>query len=143
MMGNKFAKEFIQDYMKRKFKGEYKQFIFGAFTYQLFMKKIETDVALLIGFTHTLLSYLPLSSSSVLMNKNFPVPVSIMFGEYDWMQGVDKGTSKFIIERSRLKFGAESNYIICPTANHDLNIDNPEGVAGCIINDLLFWREED
>lgn len=61
------------------------------------MKQTETDIALLINFDYEMRSYYPLGSTNVLMDPDFPIPISIMFGEYDWMQGVDQGFSKKII----------------------------------------------
>jgi hypothetical protein len=53
------------------------------------MKEIETDVAGMIMFDSNLRPFIPLGSTNSLKNPDFPIPISIMFGEFDWMQGVD------------------------------------------------------
>lgn len=144
LMGYKFAREFVEQYIYRKIKNDdYKAFIYSCFTYQLFMKNIETDIVLLINFDSSLRSYLPIGSKQMLTSPDFNVPMSIMFGEYDWMRKIDSGASEEIIVFNKIKFGQQSNHLICPSSNHDMNIDNPAAVSACIINDLLFWRDED
>lgn len=133
----------MEEYVQRKEKDEYKAFIYTAFVYQLFMKKVETDLVLLINFDFSLRPFLPLGSKSVLGNSNFEVPTSIMFGEFDWMRKVDDGASQDVIERLKYKYGDQSNFIVCPSCNHDMNCDNPSAVSGSIVNDLLYWKEED
>ena len=83
--------DILAEYFSDKISDDYEKFIVQAYTYQLFMTEIFADIVLLKNFDHLLRPLLPLGSSSVLGNPNFEVPISIIFGEYDWMKDVDNG----------------------------------------------------
>jgi hypothetical protein len=91
-------KDIITNYMKTRIEDEWEQTIVGAYTYQIFMKENGTsEYALLVNFTKALQCYLPLGTADKLANPEFPIPVSIVLGDDDWMREVDLGASELIV----------------------------------------------
>ena len=91
-------RKIIDEYMAQRFEDEFERYIVGAYTYQIFMKPGESEYALLLNFDEQLRAYEPLMSHQCLGNDDFPVPVSIMMGETDWMHEVDQGASQKLVE---------------------------------------------
>lgn len=97
-----------------------------------------SDFCILVGFDDCMRCYKPLGLKSKLGSEKFPVPVSIILGDYDWVQKHDKGASKKIVLANKKIHGHESNYYECPSSGHTMNLDNPDGWANFVINEVFF-----
>jgi len=76
----------------------------------------------------------PLGTSERLMDPNFKVPFSFVYGdELDWVKKMDEGYSKYVIEQ---KNSSDCLYTIVPDGSHNLMMDNPVGTANAILNSL-------
>ena len=102
-----------------------------------------SEYALLINFTKALQCYLPLATPQKLADPDFPIPISIVLGDDDWMREVDLGASELVVMNNQKRHGRESNHYILPTAGHNLHIDNMNGLVNIIINEILYISEED
>lgn len=62
-----------------------------------------------------------------------PFPVSIVFGERDWMD--TRGSARIVMQN---KFFAEgdSNLYILPSSGHQMAIDQPEALSKLLIKDI-------
>lgn len=97
-LGEPCMKEIITKYMEKRIEDEWERAIVGAYTYQIFMKENGTsEYAMLINFSKALQCYLPLGTSQKLASPDFPVPISIVMGDDDWMREVDLGASELIV----------------------------------------------
>ena len=97
----------------------------------------------MINFNIKLEAFHPLATSDKLMSPDFPIPISIMYGDTDWILGLESETPKLICESSKFK-GKDQNeeglliskLHIIPTSDHQLHFDNPQGLANAMINDV-------
>ena len=102
------------------------------------MRENKSEYCLQVGFDDALRCYLPLGVQSKLGSEKFPIPVTIVLGDVDWVQQHDLGASRKIIMANKTTHGHLSNLYICPTAGHTLNLDNPDAWANIIINEVFF-----
>jgi hypothetical protein len=65
------------------------------------MREGTQEMALLINFDSGIHAYLPLGVASKLANPNFPVPISIVLGETDWVKICDDGASEEIVNNNK------------------------------------------
>lgn len=70
-------------------KDEKEKQVLSDLSYHLLMRDGTSENALFILFTKSLIAHNPLGLPSNLLNPNFPVPISIILGDYDWVQFVD------------------------------------------------------
>ena len=54
------------------------------------MRPGTTEHALMICFAPSILAHEPLGTKKRLLNPNFPVPISIVFGDDDWIKDVEE-----------------------------------------------------
>lgn len=66
-------------------------------------------------------------------------------GDNDWVRYCDEDFGKECVEAHKingdpcLESHQKSNYLYCPTSGHNLQMDNPRGIAYLIINELLGY----
>jgi len=134
-------------------KDEKEKEILSNLSYHLLMREGTTENALFILFSKSLIAKIPLGLPCNLMNPNFPVPISIILGDYDWVQFVDMedicGLSwgetlngeqwgeKIVFENS-LTHGDKSKFYWCPHAGHNMHSDNETGLIEIIESDLKY-----
>lgn len=75
----------------------------------------------------------PLESSDRLGNPDLPFPISIVFGDDDWM---DSRGARQIVKNNKFFSVGESQLHVLPDSGHAMNFDNPKALAELIINDL-------
>ena len=66
----------------------------------------------------------------------FQVPVSIFYGDSDWMKNVDENSASEVILQNKAIFGSKSNLIEITDSGHNLHMDNPDRLANEIIRIL-------
>ena len=105
-------------------------------------------MGLMVLFTKGFQSHLPLGTKEKFANPNFPIPVSIVMGDRDWMRKCDDDYGKICVEarlenhNPDLKFEEKGHFYICPTSGHNLHMDNPIATTNIIINDIFGEDEE-
>ena len=52
----------------------------------------------MVNFETTMLAYLPLATPKKLMNPNFPIPISIIYGDSDFMSRIEGKIGNEIVE---------------------------------------------
>ena len=57
------------------------------------MREGTTEYAIFIMFTPSLTPYLPLCTEKKLKRKDFPIPISFIYGEIDWTPFVDENSA--------------------------------------------------
>jgi len=63
------------------------------------MRPGTTEYALMICFSLGLYSnVVPLGHEDKLCNKEFPIPISFIYGEKDWVRSVDSDYGKLVVE---------------------------------------------
>lgn len=140
--GDRFLKLVIDEYLETRIQDKYESDIVGAYTFQIFMKKSQQEMVLLVMFDNLIQSYLPLESK--LKQLDYPedtprFPIAIIMGDDDWVQRSDDGASKKLINhlQSQGPEGANSNYYILPTSGHNLNLDNRHALVNIIFNECF------
>mmetsp|Transcript_5064 Transcript_5064/g.8635 ORF Transcript_5064/g.8635 Transcript_5064/m.8635 type:complete len:138 (+) Transcript_5064:683-1096(+) len=118
--GEGFMKKIIREYLEERISEEYERQIVGAFTYQIFMRDGNAEMALILAFDSQLQAFLPLGVSSKMADPDFPVPFSIIIGDRDWVNECDDGASQMCVGINKKKFGSQSNFYACPQAGHNL-----------------------
>jgi pimeloyl-ACP methyl ester carboxylesterase len=76
----------------------------------------------------------PLNIKEKLSSGAFPIPVSFIYGDLDWVKRVEKEGPDEVIAANP---NAASKYYLIPDSDHNLHMDQPLAFANCIINDLL------
>jgi pimeloyl-ACP methyl ester carboxylesterase len=76
----------------------------------------------------------PLENADRLGNAELPFPISIVYGDVDWM---DSRGARDIIRRNKFFETGQSQLHVLPNSGHQFFINNPEGIAELIKNDLL------
>lgn len=101
------------------------------------------EKVIFINFNLKLEANYPLATDDKLLSKDFPIPISIMMGENDWVRGMEADAPANICNSS--KFAAKSDteeglmvskYHIIPTSDHNLHFDNKTALANSLINDI-------
>ena len=65
---------------------------------QVFRRAGTSEYALTNLFTSGMRPINGLNCQWMMQNPNFTVPFSIVFGENDWMKGIDRGQSELLIQ---------------------------------------------
>ena len=112
------------------------------YMYHLLMRKSTSDYSLMILFNQGLVAALPLGTPDKLSDPNFPIPVSFVMGDNDWVRFADEDYGQICVE-ARLANKEEKiphlrgNYTFCPGAGHQMHMDNPLGFSNILVNELL------
>ena len=72
------------------------------YMYQIFARRGTTEYAIMINFELGMQAKIPLSNHDVLGNPNYPVPISFVYGDNDWVPRTDEGASKRLIDNNKL-----------------------------------------
>ena len=92
-----------------------------------------------------------MSNPEKLGRTDFPIPFSFVYGDDDWVPLTDDGASKRLIEAHQFSATSgqmppqgctPSQYHVCPSADHNMHMDNPIAFANIIINDLIPGADE-
>ena len=117
--------------------------ICADYIYHLFMREGTSEFALLVMFTQGIQAHIPLGTEDKLASPNFPVPISYVLGDVDWVRFCDHHDTqnthygKILVEINKKRHGAASNFYECPTAGHNMHMDNPIALSNIIKNDIL------
>lgn len=103
----------------------------------------KQEMGIMVNFNLKLEADFPLATEDKLLSKEFPIPISIMYGESDWVRGLESEAPIQICEANKFAATSEneeglmvSKYHLIPTSDHNLHFDNPIGLANSIINDV-------
>ena len=113
------------------------------YMYHLLMRKSTSDYSLMILFNQGLVAMLPLGTTDKLSNPDFPIPVSFVMGENDWVRFADEDYGQQCVDAQKLNktpgiaSHERGNYVFCPGAGHQMHMDNPIGFSHIVINELL------
>ena len=77
-------------------------------------------------FTPALTPYHPLGTEEKLKNKDFPIPISFIYGEQDWTPFVDENSAEKVVEANKILHGDNSNLTLISKAGHNMHMENPE-----------------
>ena len=69
---------------------------------------------------------MPLATPEKFLNPDFPLPISFIYGDDDWVKLIEEDTPDLIVKTN--KFENSKSYIV-PTSDHNLHMDNPEALA--------------
>ena len=107
------------------------------------MKPSTSDFSLMILFNEGMQAQLPLGTEDKLGNKKFPIPVSFIMGQEDWVRYLDEDygqtcvNAREINKDTTLPNNQRGNYIFCPKSGHQMHMDNPIAFTNIIINELV------
>ena len=65
--------------------------------YQIYMRKGTTEYAIHINFSQSYQAYLPLGAEDKLGSDSFPIPISIIYGDKDWMLNTEDDAGKKVV----------------------------------------------
>ena len=77
--------EFLDEYRNRPDYSEEEINALHDYFFQLFMRQGTSEYAIMTLFTDELIAHSPLFTPSKLAQPGFPVPVSLVVGEHDWV----------------------------------------------------------
>ena len=136
-VGRKQTLKFITGYVKNRQKVDNTDQASDVrdYMYQIFMRQGTTEFGIMLCFSLGLYSKVtPLGHETMLCNKDFPIPVSFMYGDDDWVRAVDENFGQKVVDANS---NAGSKYHLVKSAGHNLHMDNPLVFSNHIINDLL------
>ena len=100
------------------------------------MRPGTTETAIMVLFSPAFSAHIPLGDEKRLGSSSFPVPVSILYGDTDWMKNVEDDSASLVIEQNQIKHGDKSRLITISNSGHNLHIDNSDMFAKEIISIL-------
>ena len=108
------------------------------------MRDGTSEYALLVCFTNGIQAHLPLGTEEKLASPDFPVPLSVIIGENDWVKLCDMNDQtgrhfgEICVEANQKKHGKEkSQFYWCPNSGHNLHMDNHIALENIILNDVF------
>ena len=137
LLGLKQTKLMIEDYLCRR-QGIDDELLLGVmsgYIYQLLMSPSTSECSLMVLLSQGLQANLPLGTKDKLANPEFPIGVSFIYGQGDWMRLCDDDFGKICIDAQDPEKGGKM--YICPNSGHNLQTDNPVGLANLLAHDLL------
>ena len=113
------------------------------YMYQIFARDGTTEYAPMMNFTMSLNAHVSLGVPGKVCDKDYPLPLSFIYGDHDWVQGIEgdiadeiMSVNQFYKEDSN-EFGLMLSRVhIVPTSDHNMHTDNPTALANTIINDI-------
>lgn len=117
--------------------------ICADYIFHLFMREGTSEFALLVMFTQGIQAHIPLGTTDKLASPDFPIPISYILGDVDWVRFCDqhdtenKHYGQILIDLNSKKHGEHSNFYECPTAGHNMHMDNPQALSNIIKNDVF------
>jgi hypothetical protein len=89
----------------------------------------------MVEFEPGIQAKIPLSNKEKLCKESFPLALSFIYGELDWVLRLEKDAYAQVIEQNME--GNICKMHIIPESDHNMHYDNPQALANTIINDLL------
>jgi pimeloyl-ACP methyl ester carboxylesterase len=85
--GKRLALKGISNYVDRRQKVDNEQQgeAVRNYMYQIIMRKSTTDCSIIISFSLGLICHDPLNTKDKLSSGSFPIPVSFIYGDLDWV----------------------------------------------------------
>jgi cardiolipin-specific phospholipase len=102
--------------------------------FQMLTHPGSTETAIFLLFDCGLHAHHPLQMEDRLGNPDLPFPISIVYGDADWM---DSRGSRQIIRANKFFASGESQLHVLANSGHQFFISNPDGIAELNKNDLL------
>lgn len=98
-VGRRQTLKFIGRYVERRQKVESETMgnAVRDYMYQIFMRPGTTEFALMVCFDLGLYSKLSLGHPDKLCSKEFPIPVSFIYGAQDWVRTLDQDYAKIVV----------------------------------------------
>ncbi len=93
------------------------------------MKKASTEYAIFVCFDLYMFAHTPLQDDDLL--GRIPVPVSIIFGDSDWMH--QYGSERIIKNNP---YPEHSHFYMLKNSDHHLHFDNPQDLCNILLEDL-------
>ena len=104
------------------------------YLFQILLRPSSTEFALFQQFEPGLFAYKPLANPDRLYNTLIPFPISIVFGQRDWM---DSRGARDIVKANKFFESGDSQLHVLPNAGHQLFMNNPQGFVELITADVL------
>mgnify|MGYP001037924200 CR=1 FL=1 len=93
LFGQKWTRKQIEAYLERRTSdirmNDTEKDICADYIYHLFMREGTSEFALLVMFTQGIQAHIPLGTDDKLASPNFPVPISYVLGDVDWVRFCD------------------------------------------------------
>ena len=136
--GKKRSLKAMGRYADRRNVGEDAKDTIRDYLYQIIMRPGTTEYALMVNFEIGLVCKLPLEDPSRLANQNLPFSVSFIYGDNDWVAGMEGESPQRAVDAQLTGPNAlRSHNLKCPGSGHNLHMDNPIGVTNMLINEFL------
>lgn len=103
------------------------------YLFQILLRQSSTEYALFMQVDPGLHAHVPLDHEEQLRNSELPFPISVVYGEIDWM---DSRGALEIVKANKFFGSGESQLHVLPEAGHQLFMNNPEGFIKLVIGDL-------
>jgi pimeloyl-ACP methyl ester carboxylesterase len=110
------------------------------YIYQSLMRDGAAENAPMINFNIYMSAHIPLGTSDKLASEKFQLPISFVYGDNDWVHDLEGDISETILKKN--KFTSDKNGVLSsrihfvPTSDHAMHMENPEGLANTLINDV-------
>lgn len=105
------------------------------YLYQIFMRPGTSEHGIMVCFNFSLQTTLALGTAEKLLNPEFPIPLSFVYGDKDWTRVVDQDFAKECVAAN--KFKENSHFFLCPDSDHNMHMDNPQALANILINNFM------
>lgn len=103
----------------------------------------------MVNLDSTLRAIIALGSPELLLNKDFPIPISFIYGDADWVQRFEEDIAWEIVKINKFcgqdspECGLKISKVhVIPTSDHNMHIDNPNAMAQTLINDIYNTKIE-
>jgi pimeloyl-ACP methyl ester carboxylesterase len=94
------------------------------------MKPSSTDTSILTSFAPGFVCQDPLDSPLKLSSGKFPIPVSFIYGELDWVRVIEEDGPKNVVEANPNK---GSKIHVIKNSDHNIQMENPDDLSQAII----------
>lgn len=94
--------------------------------YHIVMRSGTTEYAIHVMFSPGMQAYVPLGTKEKLASPTFPVSISFIYGDEDWVVHVDDDAAQKCIIQNQKTHGKEKSLRHeCMNAGHNMHMDNP------------------
>lgn len=87
----------------------------------------------MIQFNDKLFCQSPLNGADKLANKEFPVPISFVYGDRDWVNSLG---SEDVVKANKFFESGEAQLHIVTKSDHNMHTENPKELCDKLIGDL-------
>jgi len=81
------------------------------------------------------MAHIPLATKDRLLNKDFPVPISFIYGDDDWV--VKEVDGNLAYDVCKINKDESCKVYTLPDSGHQLFLDNPISFCNIVKNDIL------